>query len=340
MNLRISFVSVETWVSRFFRTFLFLLAASLSPSQPANAQEPSAPAPKPCVAPTMARLLAREGNAVRVSAGAQLPADQPGVRENEKGIAVLQAQDSAPFLRQAHDLFEKGARNGYAPAQVNLALASLAGWGVAPNSGAALYWLHEAAKQGYALAYYDLGILYMNGCGVHQDYAEAFGFFELGANKGDAAAQMNLGYLYDQGLGVAQDRAAAVVWYRKAAEAGVAQAEYNLADLYVRGEGVPRDDAAAFEWFQKAAIQGHTVARIMMGLMYASGQGTKKDPEAAYMWLTAAAQQGDVRGQATLAGLERELTTAQIAEARERAQSLAQTTLSHDREFALLHTKR
>ncbi len=232
--------------------------------RPANAQDAGNAKASACVSPAMAQLLAREGNSIRVSAGNAPAATQAGEHDNEKGIAAAQAPESLRTLQRARDWFEKGARRGYAPAQVNLAVATLAGWGAPPNAASALYWLREAAHQGYALAYYDLGVLYMKGCGVRQDYAEAFRFFEQGANADNSAAQMNLGYLYDQGLGVAQDRVAAAVWYRKAAEAGVVQAQFNLADLYARGEGVSRSNSLAFAWFQVAAQQGDNRAKEML----------------------------------------------------------------------------
>src|SRR5580700_6932865 len=305
---------------------------------PASADTDTSAARDACVSTAMVGLLRREGNAVRVSRRTELVPEKPGARENEKGVALAQAQDVLRTLREAHNWFEKGARKGYAPAQVNLAVSTLAGWGTPPSAGTALYWLREAARQGYALAYFDLGVLYMNGCGVHRDYHEAFSQFEQGANAGDSAAQTNLGYLYDQGLGVAEDRAQAAVWYRKAAESGVAQAQYNLADLYVRGEGVPRDESTAFAWFQKAAQQGHTGARIMLASMYAEGCGIEKNPQAAYEWISAAMLQGDTRGATTLQALEQQLTPDQLAKSKMRAQVLAQVPRRRsDAEVALLH---
>jgi TPR repeat protein len=313
---------------------LFTLAILWSP---ANARTEARVARDACVSKAMVRLLAREGNAVRVSPSAELASEKAGSRENEKGIALAQAEDTLRTLEEAHHWFEKGARRGYAPAQVNLAVFSLAGWGTPPNAGTSLYWLREAARQGYALAYFDLGILYMNGCGVHRDYHEAFSQFEQGANAGDSAAEMNLGYLYDQGLGVARDRAQAAVWYRKAAESGVAEAQYNLADLYVRGEGVPRDESTAFAWFQKAAQQGHTGARIMLGSMYAEGRGTEKNLPSAFAWLSAATLQGDTRGTAAVQALEHELTPEQLAQSKMRAQLLTQRPQPYRGVTALLH---
>jgi TPR repeat protein len=328
----------QCFAMRLLRLTSFVISMLAVLSSPSRAQENLNPANTGCVSGEMVRLLAREGNSVRVSPSVELVSQKTGFRENEKGIALTQAPEADRTLRQARNWFEKGARKGYAPAQVNLAVLSLAGWGTPPNAGAALYWLREAARRGYALAYFDLGILYMNGCGVRQDYHEAFSQFEQGANAGDSAAQANLGYLYDQGLGVMQDRVKAAAWYRKAAENGLARAQNNLADLYLRGEGVPQDERAAFAWFQKAAEQGHTGARIMLGSMYAEGRGTEKNPQAAYEWISAAAIQGDTRGAETLLALEHQLTPEQLAQSKMHAQSLAQVPKPRsDAEVALLH---
>jgi TPR repeat protein len=322
---------------RFTVVSLSLLAAAIL-AIPASAQTDASVAGDACVSTAMIGLLRRErGNSVRVSRSTELASERAGSGENEKGIALAQAQDTHSTLQQAHYWFEKGARKGYAPAQVNLAVLSLAGWGTPPSAGTAIYWLREAARQGYALAYFDLGVLYMNGCGVPRDHHEAFSQFEQGAKAGDSAAQTNLGYLYDQGLGVAEDRAQAAVWYRKAAESGVAEAQYNLADLYVRGEGVPRDQSTAFAWFQKAAQQGHTGACIMLSFMYTEGLGAEKDLQSAFEWLSAATLQGDTRGTATLQALEHELTPEQLDQSKMRAQLLAQLPKPYRHEIALLH---
>jgi TPR repeat protein len=313
----------------------FFLLATLAPSL--RAQQNTATAVSKCVSTAMIRQMAREENSVRVSPAMER-SHEPGAAENEKGIALAQAPENVRTLEEAHRWFEKAARKGYAPAQVNLAVLFLAGWGTVPNAGSALYWLREAARQQYPLAYFDLGVLYLEGCGVPRDDGEAFRYFERGADTGDLSAEVNLGYLYDQGRGVAQDRTQAAAWYRKAAENGVAQAQYNLADLYVRGEGVPRDEATAFAWFQKAALQGHTGARVMLGMMYAEGRGTEKSSQAAYEWISAAVIQGDTRGAETLAAVGRELSPEQLTKSKARAQLLAQSARSRgDAEVALLH---
>lgn len=310
--------------------FLLVLTVAFAPGQ-VRAQENAG---SPCVPADFAPLIVPEGRSVRVNP----VLEQASPRGSRLGrtAAVAPTPPANRAMKESYNIFEKEARQGHAPAMVNLAVSSLAGWGTQPNAGAALYWLHAAAQQGFAPAFYDLGILYFKGCGVHQDYGEAFRFFDQGARKGDAAAQVNLGYLYDHGLGISQDHAAAAHWYHQAAETGEPQAQYNLADLYLHGEGVSQDDATAFAWFQKSAIQGHAGARIMLGSMFAAGRGTSKDLVSAYLWISAALLQGDSRGNATLLSLKGQLSPTQLAQAKSRAQSLARAS-GPSLDVALLH---
>ena len=304
--------------------------------EPASNAQTAQAKPQACVLPQMSHQIAPDGRGVRVEPARELTGPRSGQKENEKGIAATQNPENDRKLQEARAWFEKGARKGYPPAEVNLAAAALAGWGGSSNAGTALYWLQEAAKQDYTVAYFDLGIVYMHGCGVPQDYQQAAKYFALGANADHAASQMNLGYLYDHGLGVTQNRATAANWYRKAADEDEPSAQYNLADLYLRGEGVPQDDALAFLWFQKSATQGHSTARIMLGSLYAAGRGTSKDLQAAYQWLTAARLLGDARANTELAAIESQLSPEQIAQAKSRAESLT-PSIKAAGEVALLH---
>ncbi|PYX27477.1 MAG: hypothetical protein DMG77_18755 [Acidobacteria bacterium] len=242
--------------------------------------------------------------------------------QNQLGIASILAIAPDYSTAEALKWFERAARRGYAPAQVNLAVMYSNGWGTPASNAKALYWLQLAADQKYPRAYFDLGVFYLQGKWVRQDYATAFELFRKGAELGDTIAQSNLGYLYDRGLGVAQNAAEAAAWYRKAADAGDAMGENNLADMYLRGEGVPQNDALAFHLFQEAAATGHTGARIKLGYMYAEGRGTAKDLETAFMWISAATCAGDRRGEYLLASLRGQLTANQVEKAEELARNL------------------
>ena len=242
--------------------------------------------------------------------------------QNQLGLVSALVRGKETGIRQARYWFEKAARRDYAPAQVNLAVLYLNGWGTAQNYGAALYWLTAAAKQGALSAYADLGVLYMNGLGVRRDYAEARKYFELAAKAGDSGAQSYLGYLYDRGLGVVQDYDLASHWYRLSAENGYALGQYNLAVMFHRGQGVRQSYQEAFHWFEKAAQQGHTAARIDLGFLLMNGLGTAKDPVAAYAWILSASKAGDHRGDDYLAALRATLDQQKLAQATQQAQSL------------------
>src|SRR5260370_3602903 len=151
-------------------------------------------------------------------AASHLPTNPPGTACYSTAIAELGDSSSAFVLNQAgiesalvlgpnHIIedarwwFQKAAARGSGPAQVNLAVFYLNGWGVPKNYGSALYWLKSAAAQGIPRADTNLGILYLNGWGVHQDYAEARRYFQMAAEHGALAAMVNLGYGSDDGLG-------------------------------------------------------------------------------------------------------------------------------------------
>jgi TPR repeat protein len=248
--------------------------------------------------------------------------------ENQLGLISALIVRPGTDIRQARSWFEKAARRGYAPAEVNLAVLYINGWGGTQSYGAALNLLLAAAKQGHSGAFANLGILYMNGWGVHRDYAEALKYLELAANAGDSGAQSNLGYLYDRGLGVRQDYSTAAHWYRLAAENGNALGQNNLADLYLRGQGVGQSYQQAFYWFEKAAQQGNTGARIKLGFLLMNGLGAAKDLSAAYCWILAASEAGDHRGDGYLAALRASLGQQPSAQAAERARSLRNTQLA------------
>jgi uncharacterized protein len=267
------------------------------------------------------------------SAGEKASCDSEGIAElarsgqafaqNQLGIESALVLGPGKTIQDARKWFEKAARQGYAPAQVNVAVLYLNGWGVEKNYGAALYWLNEAAKQGNARAHTNLGILYLNGWGVRQDYVEAAAHFRFAAEHGETGAMVDLGFLSDGGLGTAQDKAEAVRRYRLAAERGDALGQNNLADLYLRGDGVPQSDALAREWFEKAAAQGNPGAQIKLGYLYGSGRAGHTDAEEAYALILAAKLAGDARGEKYLAPLEKQMSAEQLAQAKEKAHSMA-----------------
>lgn len=143
------------------------------------------------------------------------------------------------------------------------------------------------------------------------------------AQAGDAGAQNDLGASYESGRGVAPDPVQAAVWYRKAAEQGLPVAQNNIGRLYARGQGVARDYAAARTWFEKATAQGDPDAMNNLARIHGEGDGVRADPVAALAWSYRAQARFKALGRPepdwgglNRHGMEGEMTTAQIAEAR------------------------
>jgi TPR repeat protein len=281
-----------------------------------------------CSLAVVTRLFANTKKVCDIATVMQLAHKGRFYEQNQLGIASILALGPDYNAREALKWFEKAALNGYAPAQVNLAVMYANGWGIPQNYGVALQWFRAASQQHYPRADYNLGILYMQGTGVRQDYGEALRWFQKAANAGDSSAETNLGYMYDSGLGVAPDPASALSWYGKAAKSGNPLGEYNLADMYLEGKGVAQNDAEALQWFQNAAEQGHTGARIKLAFMYAQGQGVKPDLEYAYTLITAASLAGDNRGREGLSLIEKRLSPEQIRSAKARAANLRSNSAS------------
>jgi len=88
------------------------------------------------------------------------------------------------------------------------------------------------------------------------DYATALRIFRQFADQGSAYAQAIIGFMYEEGQGVTQDYAAAVRWYRKAANQGWPKAQNDLGVMYNRGWGVTQDYVQALMWYNLAAARG------------------------------------------------------------------------------------
>ena len=180
-------------------------------------------------------------------------------------------------------------------------------------AGVVLCWAAIAFAQDFA-----------DGMRAHLDknYAQSRRIFHALADEGNVRAQFMMGTIYEQGLGVPKDLATAARWYRQAAEGGNPSAQYNLGVFYQFGKGVPKDAAEAARWYLKAANQGHGRAQNNLSTFYFTGVGVPRDPVEAWKWLTLSAE--DLKGKGRDIALEnrtvieREMTPAQVQEARKR----------------------
>ena len=116
---------------------------------------------------------------------------------------------------------------------------------------------------------------------------------------------------YDRG-----DYAAAFQAWRPLAEQGDVRAQYRLGRLYEAGEGVPGDDVEALRWFHAAGGQGDKQALVSIGIFHADGRGVPQNTFKAYMWWEIAARHGSGLARALQTTVERQLTQAEMDEAR------------------------
>ncbi len=92
------------------------------------------------------------------------------------------------------------------------------------------------------------------------DFTSAFNTFKQLAAHGEANAQFQLSLLYAAGKGVRSDAPQALFWLKQAATHGHLQAQSNLGVAFNRGRGIPQDEIKAYAWFTMAAKEGDMVA--------------------------------------------------------------------------------
>jgi Sel1 repeat-containing protein len=148
------------------------------------------------------------------------------------------------------------------------------------------------------------------------------------AQEGNVTAQNGLGLLYEVGQGVPQSYGQAKKWFEEAAKQGHTEAQVNLGTLYLHGNAPPQSAQMALFWFSRAAEQGDVTAFKNLGVMYAEAQGVPQDSIQAYMWFLLAATHGDENSAERCRVLAIKMTSAQIAEAEERARAWKPTSKS------------
>lgn len=81
---------------------------------------------------------------------------------------------------------------------------------------------------------------------------------------------------------------------------------------YNRGDYVP-----ALKFFRPLAQAGNAKAQNAIGVMYRKGEGVAKSSAKAFMWFSLAAKRGDKQAKAHLEQMSKEMSSAEIAQAKE-----------------------
>lgn len=151
---------------------------------------------------------------------------------------------------------------------------------------------------------------------AEKDYATAIREFTAVAEQGNVEAQLIVGKMYMIGQGVTKDSDQAIKWFKPAADQGNADAQFFLGAMYLLPQ---RDIAEGLKWLTLSAEQGMQDAQFLLGMAYLKGQNFTHDLVQADMWLRLAAAQGGEFYQAQLDEAEKQMTSDQIAQAKDMA---------------------
>ena len=135
-----------------------------------------------------------------------------------------------------------------------------------------------------------------------------------------------------------RDFATALRIWKPLAEQGNADAANRIGQLYRNGQGVPKDRKTAAKWYRLAAEEGHALGALNLAYEYFGGRGIKKNMISGYVWtliaLDSATHVVESKSHYNLRqyesiinkhvprikeGIKKELTLAQIAEAKKLA---------------------
>lgn len=214
------------------------------------------------------------------------------------------------------------AEQGFTHAQYILGRAYLKGeQGIALNPDAGEQWIRKAAEKGHGGALVVLAQLYSGPDFVPRDPALVETLLLRAAEMKIVQAQYQIARMYRLGFLRAPEYARAIEWFEEAAEKKYAPAHVALAEMYAKGEGTPVDLPRSASLYRTAAELGYAPGIMKTAENYRYGRGTAPDPISAAMWLMIAAQKGIPDAQPALDAVEKELKPAQVASARQRADS-------------------
>jgi hypothetical protein len=187
---------------------------------------------------------------------------------------------------------------------------------------AAMAQFEPLAKDGFTPAQYQLAMMYKNGHGVAQNTKKAFELLTLAAEQNDSDAQFDLSLMYSEGNVVEKDLIKAFKLMAKSANKGLASAQYNLGVMYYKGQGVTKDNTEAAHWYKSAAKLNYALAQFNLALMYFEGEGIEKSQEKSYIWNVIAAYNGYEDAAKSRDMDAQTLTKAQVSSAREKADEM------------------
>lgn len=189
-------------------------------------------------------------------------------------------------------LCRKAAEDGYAPAQLTLALWLSGDERRQEERREAEEWFIKAAKVGDVRTLFTIGNYYEDGNVITKDEREALKWYIKSANtRGEIGDYLKVASMYSTNHVYTQDRVQAHTWNIKAverlkagADKGQAWSQASLAKIYKEGEIIAQDLPEAVDLFTKAANEGDAYSQRELASMYEKGTGVTKDYGLALRW--------------------------------------------------------
>jgi uncharacterized protein len=295
-----------------------------------------------------ANLPAQDASPVSRLAIAQLQkladAGDPAA-QNELGVRFRLGTDVEKDPAKAVPWFLKAARQGYAKAYFNLGAAYYNGDGVPVDTQNSCAWFIFSADAGERRAEEALvrtkeelptadmnrcevlaATVYLTGDLIKQDTGKAMQWYVKAANAGDGAACEKIAYLYDRGIGVTENKQESFNWLQRSADLNYAPGIYELGMAYEAGKVVAPDLVKARKLYEQASLLAFPQAFTALGGMYAEGRGAKLDRQKALAYYIVAINYGDAAAKPHADELTAQLTTKQVAAARQDALKIAMSS--------------
>jgi TPR repeat protein len=195
---------------------------------------------------------------------------------------------------------------------------------------AAIEEFEPLVAQKYSPAQYQMAMIYLNGYGVKKDPSRAFELLSLSAAQGYSEALFNLSLMYSEGVVVKKDLKKAFTLMERAAIKDLVGAQFNLGVMYFNGLGTYKDYKQAARWYTTAAKQNYALAQFNLALMHFEGLGVEKSVEMSYVWNIIAASNGYKDAEKSRDMDELKLSSVQMSEAREKANRLYQQFIEQE----------
>src|SRR5215813_4117824 len=252
-----------------------------------------------------------------------------GDRELHYKLAqLLQRGDGIPRdLRAAAGWYGKAAEQGHVAAALELNRLRHEGADIPADETKIAAALGLEVEKGDREAMRALADMQVYGRGLPRDAEQGLALLRRAVAAGSAAAAEDLANLFLRDApGIPRNPTQGFHWMAESAHLGNAAAMLNLGSMYFNyPDAAMRDPGEGYRWLMRAALVDNPAAQELLSGVLAQGAmvGARAiiplDPIAADMWLRLAARSPFHDNASQLRQIESNMTTAQLAEAKERA---------------------